>query len=839
MATEFANPYNFVSTSDSDTRARHRPLSDVKDANGDLLSGEVSCVLENKTPMLVGGKRRDGQGGQNRQDRQDRQKDHKIVEFFQLDHEKAPMVPASTLKGVMRSAYEALTNSCMLFHNPNDFEGKRTTESSYDVEVGIVEYLPQAGHPGRIRLADRYLALPDVVEAAGFFVTDRRRMEELEFTTHQVWCDVFTVENTEDTAVPIRRVRQMSTKKNGACNTEARLHITGAIPTPDLPVSREALEEYAGTPQEGQTVSYRCKMGDRGFVVDALFAGNNKVFSGTLDRDRKGNWVVRRTKKHVVAVPRDAANTIELSKDEYDRYLHVQRHGQREKKHRLDLRPGDVVFFRVGEGGAVRLTRASLGRESFEKSVSGLMTKAEQPCTHVNKDKANHDDWELCPACQLFGTVEDRKSAGRRTNQAYAAAGRVRFTHARPLDWSENLRREWFSEETPLQILSSPKPSCTPFYLRAATLGNTQLWDDGELPFEYDDRARLRGRKFYLNNPAAGLDSFRREGNVKDNQNVSARLLNPNRRFAFTVQFEGLTPQELGGLLYTLSLEGCLHGVGAGKPLGMGACAVTVERLRLHGAEWHRTLDLARRWREEAPEGFVNDFKKLRASQEKVDDFEAIPAVRDLKAIRGLRANGTPLIMYPKKYHEYKERGQEVRKPVGFKWFMDHATLNLSARGRAPQFLPLPEDIARKPLKTALRYEELQELLPERSGGGQRGGQYGGQRGPGGYPDRHAPQGPPRGGRGPAGRDDRRQDSPPALPAKRTGKTVDCVALDEITKKGKRVFMIVGGDPSKDKGCLLDEGAIGDPSLLEPGARLRLMIHSDSPGGIQFKPPRD
>jgi hypothetical protein len=50
------------------------------------------------------------------------------------------------------------------------------------------------------------------------------------------------------------------------------------------------------------------------------------------------------------------------------------------------------------------------------------------------------------------------------------------------------------------------------------------------------------------------------------------------------------------------------------------------------------------------PKVLVNDFKKLRASQEKVDDFEAIPAVRDLKAIRGLRANGTPLIMYPKKY---------------------------------------------------------------------------------------------------------------------------------------------------------------------------------------------
>lgn len=798
MVTNFINPYNFVSTSKAETRLEYRSHTLTKDAEGlPLLSGEIVCELTNKTPMLVGGKREEGPKDH---------KDHKEVSFFCLKDDRVPMVPASTLKGVIRGVYEAVTNSCFVFANKNAYEGKRTTESSCDVEVGIVEYLPQANIPGRLRIADRYLALPDVVRGAGFDPDDKN----LFFTTHNVFCESFIMPGTEG-KVPIMRIRQMSKSPQGNCKTEAYLHITGKIPTPPLKIDNDTIENYGGKKAIGQEVSYRCQMDKKNggnFVVKELFSGNNNIFSGKLAQVINGKWVVERGKKHVVAIPRDPKETIELGREEYDRYLNVQRHGARAKNNRLELKPGDVVFFRKGDRGAEKLTRASLGRESFDRSILDLMSDAEQPCDHVNRDKP-HEQWRVCPACQMFGLVEDRASASSGGGHGYAAAGRVRFTHARPENWDERKRDDWFSPLTPLQILSSPKPGCTPFYLRGQYNGQSSpaLCKDGKVPFGYETRARLRGRKFYVSQPETTARSCSRTDGAADNQNMSARLMQPGKRFSFKVQFDGITQAELGALLYALELDGAWHGVGAGKPLGMGGCLVEIKKLLLHTDQWQASLDPDKRKKDETEKRghFIDAFKALRANQEG-EDFENIPAIRELKALRSPSPRTLP-VMYPKKMHEYNERGRQVRQPIGYKWFMDHATLDTKRKGWEPQYLPLAQKMESVPL-----YADLDG----------RGG------GPARMDERRRPERGENRGNGP------RQAEPPAKESLGSGREVECVALEKMTKKGKRLFQIVGGD-EKGIGCLINEDAVSDPAMLQPGARLKLKIKSFSPGNIQFE----
>ena len=96
----FINPYNFVRLG-GDSRSsemRSAPPSHEKFAG---LSGEIVCELEVITPLCVADGSETDESDETR----------RTKPFFRLNGE--PCIPASSLKGMIRSVAEALTDSCM------------------------------------------------------------------------------------------------------------------------------------------------------------------------------------------------------------------------------------------------------------------------------------------------------------------------------------------------------------------------------------------------------------------------------------------------------------------------------------------------------------------------------------------------------------------------------------------------------------------------------------------------------------------------------------------------------------------------------------------------------
>lgn len=97
MSEHFVNPYTFIPVNDG----KKRDYQGYWDAP--LLSGKISCRLLTKTQISVC----------------DFGKDERTHEFFSIDG-KNPIIPGSSIRGVIRSIYEALTDSCLSSVNAED-----------------------------------------------------------------------------------------------------------------------------------------------------------------------------------------------------------------------------------------------------------------------------------------------------------------------------------------------------------------------------------------------------------------------------------------------------------------------------------------------------------------------------------------------------------------------------------------------------------------------------------------------------------------------------------------------------------------------------------------------
>ncbi|MCE7987659.1 MAG: hypothetical protein DYG89_41370 [Caldilinea sp. CFX5] len=95
---DYPNPYDFIHlTNQKLSRHKWDPVKDRIDGCApDRFSGRLHCVLHPETPLFV--------HGINQQGKQERS-------FFRMN--EVPVIPASTLKGALRSIYETVSGSCL------------------------------------------------------------------------------------------------------------------------------------------------------------------------------------------------------------------------------------------------------------------------------------------------------------------------------------------------------------------------------------------------------------------------------------------------------------------------------------------------------------------------------------------------------------------------------------------------------------------------------------------------------------------------------------------------------------------------------------------------------
>ncbi len=138
----FLNPYNFVRFLDK-SRPKDHVLGNCPPPPHDRyigLTGRITCEVEAVTPLFVS----DSHAVQEGSDK------HKSYRFFQYNGQ--PAIPASSLRGMVRSVFEAVTNSCLGVFEKNRRLEYRETSIARFMKAGIVQTLPRNDDPGKILL---------------------------------------------------------------------------------------------------------------------------------------------------------------------------------------------------------------------------------------------------------------------------------------------------------------------------------------------------------------------------------------------------------------------------------------------------------------------------------------------------------------------------------------------------------------------------------------------------------------------------------------------------------------------------------------------------------------
>lgn len=152
----------------------------------------------------------------------------------------------------------------------------------------------------------------------------------------------------------------------------------------------------------------------------------------------------------------------------------------------------------------------------------------------------------LCPACQLFGTIE-----GNNTH----CQGRISFSDA------VLVKEALVQQRCFLKELSSSKPHHHAIYGKNGK-------PDGP----------IAGRKFYYHH-GKNQNFLVKECQSNDRSIAIDEYAPIGGEFSFQVQVENLDKNELGKLLLAIELDdGLDHKIGLGKAIGLGSCRIIIDR---------------------------------------------------------------------------------------------------------------------------------------------------------------------------------------------------------------------------------------------------------------------
>jgi len=325
---------------------------------------------------------------------------------------------------------------------------------------------------------------------------------------------------------------------------------------------------------------------------------------------RSGHMGGGRNKKHMhcaIYEPDDNVDPIDIP-DEMRSLYEKDRDKTRGYKTRYIKNDGDPLFYLVDDQDKL----------VFFGPTMMFRLPYNTPVNHfIPEELRSSEGIDLAEA--IFGYVNEKKNT--------ATAGRVFFTDATLECANDGI---WSTKEpiTP-KILASPKPTSFPHYL-------VQDKDKGHDPDNKNSLAHyaestpektlIRGSKMYWHKGEITLEDIKADPEEihkspkPHKQYTSIRPINNNVTFSFNIYFENLCDFELGAMLWVLNLPGetgkvYRHKLGMGKPLGMGAIKIEPElHLQNRDKRYNRLFDDNSNWAEPLddadPEFFMEEFEQ-------------------------------------------------------------------------------------------------------------------------------------------------------------------------------------------------------------------------------------
>ena len=513
-------PYNFVPLPSAIRLMDDPPTQGVY--HEDMLSGCISCLLKNSTPMYV-------RAAQTLKEFEN--EEHPSKPFYygvSGDKKESLLIPGSSIRGMLRTLVEVVSHSRI---SPV-FDKQLFYRSVENTSMGDVY---------RDRMKDKV--------RAGFFRQDKTGSWITPTIAARVSRDeirrAFNVKNIyKERDEKGTLIRESSPKR---VPSEELQHKTVYVALHD--------DSYDEQDRFFNVVEFSKKQ--TGELEEALLVitGDMKVRPGKDGKKKeKKEFVFLQTDSNV-KIPLDDEQ-IELfeDKDQITQYQGYAFNGDGK------LKDGDPVFYLPGdrEKPIIGFGRAYMFRLPYQFSPLGLLPD------EMKKFPEKHDLAET-----LFGYVPQDKNGRKQV------ASRLRISDA---CFQGDDIQQALMDEVRLKVLSSPKPTTFQHYL---TQGKP---NDPDRLFHYDSprsSTTLRGHKFYWHKGSITPDDYQAsEKDVKEHESQYAPAVKPIREgqtFKFEINFENLRIEELGALLWVLGKAGDPDyrlKIGMGKPYGLGSVSI-------------------------------------------------------------------------------------------------------------------------------------------------------------------------------------------------------------------------------------------------------------------------
>ncbi|WP_119726305.1 TIGR03986 family type III CRISPR-associated RAMP protein [Thermomonospora amylolytica] len=581
---KFLNPYAFVPA--LPRAALPGPLREDAEPRGhdrlhkDCWTGSIAVTLTVRTPLLLLDTARAAAPESGPQE-------HRVYPV--LTRRGRPYLPATSVKGMLRSAYEAVTGSRFgVFH-------------SGDLPLGWRRTAGDALSMKPARVSDDGTALEECETSARLpYYDPEKRISYPDGSTPQHLDEV-----------------HVRTEKKGNTST-----VTEIRKGPPPEGSEEWKRGYVCV--TGNNASD--KTDERVFLVGSS-RGKTPI---PITEDMRRRWDALMRSYGDAHDPEDIWKRDGAEDDPGKRLgnepgkLGWSAHlWQRE---RAELRPGALCYFRRTRQNGTVVT--SIYPVTVTRDIA-----AETPGEMLPDDLHPAPDYDrLSIADRVFGWVAPKGSSTRPAGYR----GRVRIG---PVECTADERQAvtvFEGDGLPLAVLSAPKPSQGRFYLSEVSDPARPVQARASKEEVYTTKGRkLRGRKVYWHHAAVADDpdywnpsgsgsadptqqpvdgkghrEYRRprkpvEGDgvisggrfvtrdeeQRDSQNRSVRgWVKPGTTFTFRVDVHDLDEIELGALVWLLRLpEDCFHRLGLGKPLGFGSVRLDIDpdATTLHsGEQW-------------------------------------------------------------------------------------------------------------------------------------------------------------------------------------------------------------------------------------------------------------
>lgn len=529
---KFINPYHFLPLDSEVPRKNVFKKKEEQKENRELLyTGEIQVELKTRTPLFIP----DCHGAENKEGQ------HKTYKFFTYDGVN-PVIPGSSIRGMLRSMYEPLTNSCLSAVNLDEQIYRRSAEQ---FEPGLLK----RNTNGKLFLckADKYV-VPCAMKNDSF---------------------------TEGSKVLIKPEAKPDPKTKRTFVKELKEW--------EKPLNKDWKEGYyfqgePGVKKTGESANayvfvYKGTSGKGNYDENSPeLLGLKKIldsYKEQAQKDAKSSKIAEQRKD-------DPHKGYKTYAEELDNFL---------KGKGNEFFP---VHYSIIEKKKVYLSPACITKEAYHNSVGDILRNQgnHQPCTDVRK---------LCPACSLFGM------AGGSLDESYAEEDGVPDKY--PNSWAGSVRiqdagtedKDWDYGEVTLLELASPKINMAEFYLEKPTdtKGREVLsWtydyyiaSNGTTAKAALHTPSISGRKCYWHHKKPNFP----DAVVRQERNETVHPLKAGKRFAFSVYFEQISKLQLDQLIWLCNISQqsengqAKYGykLGTGKPLGMGSIELLAKEVKI------------------------------------------------------------------------------------------------------------------------------------------------------------------------------------------------------------------------------------------------------------------